>query len=110
MNTGVIGGEPGRIQSLAARTSEKTSSSQPSLTTGKAAKPGLGAMIALTGVGRISEGGLLAELKLPAADSVGVAGKYPRQSVSNGISMSWCRRSDGLWCRARGDAAGVSIA
>lgn len=53
-------------------------------------------------------------LKLPVADSVGVAGPYlysphsPSMDMRKGISC-WTRMV-GFWCMALGDAAGVSIA
>jgi hypothetical protein len=73
-NTGVIGGEP--VQSPPARTSEKTSSSQPSLTAGKEAIMGLLKKTPFIGADNMPlAGGLSTVLKLPDAESVGVAGK-----------------------------------
>jgi len=99
--TGVIGGEPGRVvQSPPAKTSENTSSSQPSFTAEKDVRVGLGINIPLTGVGSMStdDGGLDTELKEPAVERVGVAGWGPRQSVFKGIrpGMSCCTRMVGL--------------
>lgn len=80
-NTGVMGGEPGRVlQSPPASTSEKTSSSQPCLTAGNATICGFAKKTPWpsTGVGWMPHvvGGVDAELKDPEdADSVGVAGK-----------------------------------
>lgn len=82
-NTGVIGGEP--VQSPPARTSEKTSSSQPSLTAGKAAIMGLLKYMPFMGAAIKPDAGLSTVLKLPDAESVGVAGKYDVQLVSMGI-------------------------
>jgi len=82
-NTGVMGGEP--VQSPPARTSEKTSSSQPSLTAGKEAIIGLLKYTAFIGAAIMPDAGLSAVLKLPDAERVGVLGKYDVQLVSIGI-------------------------
>jgi hypothetical protein len=68
-----MGGEP--VQSPPARTSEKTSSSQPSLTAGKADIMGLLKNTPLMGAAIMPEAGVSTVLKLPDAESVGVAGK-----------------------------------
>jgi hypothetical protein len=57
------------------------------------------------------EGGLLAVLKLPEAERVGVVGKYEWQLVSSIMAGGLCwSMMVGLWWWAWGDASGVSIA
>ena len=75
--TGVIGGEPGRAQSPPAKTSVKTSSSQPSFTAGNPDMIERLKNTWLVGVGTMPlvGGELSVVLKLPEAESVGVAGK-----------------------------------
>lgn len=74
--TGVIGGEPGRVQSPPVRISEKTPSSHPSLMPWYVSGRRMPKKAPFTGVGSMSAecGGLSTELKLPEADNVGVAG------------------------------------